>query len=400
VRQVVGDQKAAYVRVARRGVYHFDGMRATALAAPHGLSFVDATSIALGADHALWVAGPGWVCVRRNGKWQQVRIPADVSGAWRVIVADGAGAFVGSADGAVLALNRGAEFRASLGEGLPAPAVASLRPDGSGSAWFVSGGRVISANAADQRIAVENSPLDAEAVDFSPSGSLVVASRWTVSRKGENGWTDMTPDVGETDPAFASIFVDGRDMVWVGARSGALYRFDGEIWVRYARPLAVGSSLRDARAFPADDWALLGSSPMRNVAGSWSSFGGWDSSRVIVDVAVGPAGEWIAATKELVFRYDAARDRWQPFSAGAKQDSRATWPAPGAITSITFDAKGRLFVGTTDGFGCYADGKTRWWDVRDGIGGERVSDLAADGTTLWVGYGEDGLSAIPLANLR
>lgn len=400
VRQVVGDARGAYVRVARRGVFSFDGKRATALDGPRGVSLVDATSISLGVDHALWVAGPGWVCVRRGGKWQQVQLPADGPRSWHVIAADGAGAFAGSADGVVLALNRGAEFRVSLGAGLPAPAVASLRPDGRGSAWFVSGGRVVAANAAERRIAVENSPLDAEAVDFSPAGTLLVATRWTVSRKNESGWADMTPDVGERDPAFTSIVADGRDMIWVGARSGSLYRFDGEIWVRYAQPRAVAASLRDARAFPARDWALLGPAPMQNVAGSWSSFADWDSSGSVVDVAVSPTGEWVAATKDRLFRYDPARDGWQPMSGTPKPGARAVWDTPGAITSVTFDAGGRLFVGTTDGFGCFAGGKIRWWDVRDGIGGERVSDLAADATTLWVGYGEDGLSAIPLAALR
>jgi len=400
VRQVVGDARGAYVRISRRGVFSFDGKKATALDGPRGVSLVDATSISLGVDHALWVAGPGWVGVRRGGKWQQVQLPADGSRSWRVVTADGAGAFAGSADGVVLALNRGAEFRISLGAGLPAPTVASLRPDGRGSAWFVSGGRVVAANAAERRFAVENSPLDAEAVDFSPSGTLFVATRWTVSRKNESGWADMTPDVGERDPAFTSIVADGRDVVWVGARSGSLYRFDGEIWVRYARPQAVAASLRDARAFPARDWALLGPAPMQNVAGCWSSFAGWDSSGIVVDVAVSPTGEWVAATKDRLFRYDPARDGWQPMSGNPKPDARAVWDTPGAITSVTFDTGGRLFVGTTDGFGCFAGGKMRWWDVRDGIGGERVSDLAADATTLWVGYGEDGLSAIPLAALR
>jgi len=45
-------------------------------------------------------------------------------------------------------------------------------------------------------------------------------------------------------------------------------------------------------------------------------------------------------------------------------------------------------------------GATRWWNVTDGIGGERVNDLATDATALWVGYGDDGLSVIPLASLR
>src|SRR4029453_12623807 len=102
-RQVGGGERNAFVRVARRGVFRFDGKHATALAPPKGVSFVDANSIALGADHALWVAGPGWNCVWRANKWQSVPAPALD---WRVIVADGAGAFAGSADGVVTAIGR------------------------------------------------------------------------------------------------------------------------------------------------------------------------------------------------------------------------------------------------------------------------------------------------------
>jgi len=400
VRQVVGDARTAYVRIARRGIFQFDGHKGTELVAPRDMSFVDATSIALGADRALWVAGPGYVCVRRDGKWKRVETPAGINSAWSVVVADGAGAFVGSSGGVVLALNRGAEFRVTLGEGLPAPGVTSLRPDGQGNAWFVSGGRVVSADAKTRQVAVENSPLDVEAVDFSPAGGVVVASRWTVSRKGETGWTDLTPDVGEPDPAFTSVYADGGSIVWVGARSGALYRYDGEIWVRYAHSNVIVSALRDARAFPKDDWALLGPAPMRSVSGNWCTFAGWDSSRVVVDVAVSPGGEWFAATKDRLLRYDAKRDSWQPaHDNGAISPPRAGGVTP-QFTALAFDPSGRLFIGTTDGFGCFAGGTTRWWNITDGIGGERVSDIATDASALWVGYGDDGLSVIPLANLR
>lgn len=394
VRQVIGDARTAYVRIPRRGIFQFDGSKASEVDAPQGASFIDATSIALGADRALWVAGPGYVFVRRNGAFERINTPGDVTPSWRVIVADGAGAFVGSADGVVLAVNRGAAFRVSLGTGLPASTVASLRPDGRGNAWFVSGGRVLMASASERRVTVENSPMDAEAVDFSPAGGVLVASRWTVSRRNDAGWTDLAPNVGESDPAFTTVFADGRNVVWAGARSGALYRFDGEIWVRYSRAKTPAATVRDARAFPAADWALLGASPMRTSAGTWCRAAGWDSSCVAVDVAVSPSGEWFAATRDRLYRYDARHRAWT-----SATESKALVP-PGAFTAIAFDPAGRLFIGTTDGIGCYAGGAARWWNIVDGIGGERVSDLATDTSALWVGYGDDGLSVIPLPALR
>lgn len=395
-RQVVGDAQSAFVRIARRGIFRFDGKHASRVEGPRGLSFVDASSISLGADHALWVAGPGWVCVLRGGKWQSLQVPALD---WRVIVADGGGAFVGSSDGVVLALNRGAEFKLALGDGLPGPAVASLQPDGHGAAWFVSGGRVLNANATARSLSVEKSPPDAEAVEFSPAGTLFAACRWTVSRKDNSGWADMTPGLLDADPAFASVFVDDRNMVWVGSRSGGLYRYDGEIWVRYEQPLTNPEALRDARAYPDEDWALLGSMPVRGNDGSWGRFADWDSSGAMVDVARSPSGEWFAATRDRIFRYDAKSFTWVRMNP-AGGPSKAPWDTPAAITSIAFDPGGRLFIGTEDGFGCMGQGRLKWWNAADGIGGEWVNDLAADATTLWVGYGEDGFSAIPLADLR
>ncbi|HET6349428.1 MAG TPA: hypothetical protein VFH88_10145, partial [Candidatus Krumholzibacteria bacterium] len=399
--QVVGDAQTAYVRVACRGIFQFDGRHASAVDAPGGVSFVDAMSISLGPDHALWVAGPDWVVVRRNGKWLKVETPARPGARWHTIVADGAGAFVGSSDGVVFALNRGTQFNVSLGDGLPGADVASLRPDGNGSAWFVSGGRVVSASATAQRVAVEKAPLDAEAVEISPAGGLVVAGRWTVSRKNDAGWADMSPDIDEPDMAFASVFVDRQNMVWVGARSGALYRYDGEIWLRYAEPNVSTGPLRDVRAFRASDVVLLGSTPAQCVNGSWSRFSSWDSTATVVDLATDSNGDWFAATSDRVFRYDAAHGAWQSVGVdGASASARATWKTPAPITALSFDDAGRMFVGTTDGFGCITRGQARWWNAGDGIGGERVRDLATDGTTLWVGYGEDGMTAIPLAELR
>jgi ligand-binding sensor domain-containing protein len=394
-RQLAGDERAAYVRIARRGIFRFDGRHAQALDAP-GIPLRDAGSISLGADHALWVAGPGFVAVMRAGKWKKLQAPALD---WRVIVADGAGAFAGASDGTVIALNRGADFKLSLGDGLAGPSVVSIAPDGRGSAWFVCGGHVMSANAAARTVSVEKSPLDAEAVEFSPAGTVFAAGRWTVSRRDASGWTDVTPRLIDNDPAFASVFVDDQNMVWVGARSGALYRYDGEVWLRYEQPRFAAESVRDARSYPGSDWARVGSAPMIGHDGCWTRFADWDSSAVMVDMARSPGGDWIAASRDRLFRYDAKRAAWQPLGPQGST-SKAPWDTPAPITAIAFDPAGRLFIGTDDGFGVLVQGRLHWWSASDGTGGERVNDLAADAKTLWVGYADDGFSAFSLDDLR
>ena len=394
-RQVVGDDRTAFVRIARRGIFRFDGKHATELDDPKAVSLGDASSISLGADHTLWVAGDGYICALRANKWQTVQAPALD---WRVIVADGAGAFAGSSDGTVIALNRGGDFKLSLAEGLPGESVVSIAPDGHDSAWFVCDGRVLHAGLAAREVTVEKSPLDAEAVEFSPAGTVFAACRWTVNRRDQSGWTDVTPRLAATDPSFASVFVDDQNMVWVGARSGALYRYDGEIWLRYEQPWTTSGAVRDARAYPGSDWALVGSTPMVGHDGCWAGFADWDSSAAVVDMARTPAGDWVAATRDRVYRYDSKQGTWQ--AMGPAGPSKSPWDTPAPITAIEFDPAGRLFIGTEDGFGCLARGKLRWWNASGGIGGDCVSDLAADAKTLWVGYAEDGFSAFSLDDLR
>ena len=404
VRQVVGDGQNAYLRVARRGVYRFDGMRATPVEAPAEFPLADAASIALGADGTLWACGAGWVAMRRAGKWSRAPIgPADAAVRWRVVVADGAGAFVGSADGLVLAVGRGTTLRVRLGDGLPAPRVVSIRPDGRGGAWFVNGGRVVHADARSARVSVENTPLDAEAVEISPAGTVLAAGRWTVSQRAEGTWVDLAPSVVEMDPSFTAIAADPDGGLWVGARSGALYRFDRGVWLRYARSRGDGPAVLDARAYHDGSWALIARMPAEERGGVWNAFAGWDSSAAVVDVAASPKGEWVAATRRGLLRYDAQRRAWGVVGAGELVDARAAspaWAEGQRITAIAFDATGRLFVGTEAGIGWAEKTRGGWLSSRDGVGGAVVADLAADASGLWVGFASDGFSVIPLDKLR
>ena len=308
----VAPDGALYVLVSRLGIYRFDGKRATRLPTPDGISLGDALSMSVGADGSVWAAGQGWIAVRRNGQWKRAG-EGDGDSVWKTIVADGAGAFAGSNDGVVVAVSRGGPLRVDLGGGLPAPRVADIAPDGSGGAWLISGGYLVRADALARRFTVEETPPDVRAVTILPGGAVVAAGRWTVRQRGPRGWFDMRPDVLEADPAFTAASVDAGGALWIGTRSGTIYRFDGEVWLRIARGSQTmnGRGILDLRSAPGGTWAIGAGVPVRCVDGGVERFAGIDSSETVVDLERSPAGEWIAVTGKRVFVFDDAANAWR-----------------------------------------------------------------------------------------
>jgi ligand-binding sensor domain-containing protein len=401
VRAVVnGERNTFYLLIANHGVFRFDGSKAVALASPKGIRLRDANSISFGREGTLWVAGKGWVYARRGDKWTQAPITeADANADWRVIVADGAGAFAGSSDGRVLALGRGGTLRVQLPGGLPASRVQSLSPDGTGSAWFVCDGRLVHADAGSRSVTVLDTPTDVRAVDVSSSGEVWTAGRWTVRRRTGDVWLDARPDVVESDPAFTALTVDD-DGTWVGTRSGALYHFDGRIWLRHARASgSTGAALAEVAAAGPSVWSLAQGRAARSYDGGWKTYAGLDSG--VVDLTRTPGGMWVAATERRVFVFDESKGAWRhaPVPEWCAADGKELGPLRGHIRAIAFDSGGRLVLGTTEGVGLCGKQGVRWLTAADGLGGGEVADLAVDGERIWVGFVEDGVSVIATRGL-
>ena len=399
----IGSDGAVHVLVSRQGIYRFDGARAVALAPPAGISLRDALCISAGADGALWASGHGWVAVRRGTRWTRAA-GAGSDAVWRTVVADGSGAFAGSGDGTVVAIDRGSPFRVDLKGGLPAPRVTAIAPDGRGAAWFVSGGRVVRADAAARSAVVEDTPPDTRAVTIAADGSVIAAGRWTVRTRGPAGWSDMRPDVTDADPAFTAARVDRGGALWIGMRSGAIYRYDGDIWLRMARGSETldGRGIMDVRSAPGGTWAIGAGVPVRCVDGGVERFAGIDSSETVVDLERSPRGDWVAVTGTRLFVFDEAANVWRPREEARRGSERARSAAPagGTLTSIAFDASGAVFLGSTEGLGLVTAGGIRWLRAADGTGGGEVADLVVDDGRLWVGFAQDGLSVLPIERLR
>lgn len=399
---MAGERNAFYLLVANHGVFRFDGMHAIEVESPKGVSLRTAASISVGSDGALWAVGDGWVFVRRGGKWTRPQLPAqDAEARWRVVVADGAGAFVGSSDGRVLSIGRGSTFRVELPAGLPAPGVASLAPDGTGVAWCLSDGKLIRTDANTRGFVVEETPDDACSISISPSGDVWTAGRWTVHRRAGGAWVDVKPDVVETDPAFTALVVDDMG-AWVGTRTGALYRFDGELWLRLARPSSTTRGAIERIGATGDGaWAVAGGRTARCVDGGWSRYPGIDSAATVVDLARGPNGVWVAATEKRVLVFDPVAGNWRdaPLREWNSAGADGLSPLRGRIRAVAFDGRGRLVLGTTEGVGLCGPSGVRWLTAADGIGGGGVADLAVDGDRLWIAFAEDGVSVFSTRGL-
>lgn len=396
---VPGERNSFYLLIANHGVYRFDGMHAVEVESPAGVRLRDAASISFGTDGTLWAVGDGWVFARRGGKWTRSPVPSsDANARWRVVVADGVGAFVGSSDGRVVALGRGGAFRVALPGGLPAPRVQSLAPDGKGRAWLVCDGSLIRLDATARTFVAEDTPRDVRAIAVSPSGEAWTAGRWTVRRQVGDAWVDVRPDVVEGDPAYTSLFVDEMG-AWVGTRTGALYRYDGTMWLRLARASSsTAGAIADVRAADSGAWAIAGGRPARSHDGGWRRYAGIDSGSTVVDFARGPGDTWVVATEARMFSFDEAKGAWVP-AREWNSGPGGLGPLRGRIRAIAFDPHGRLVVGTTEGVALCSPKGVRWLGAADGIGGGEVADLAIDGDRLWIGFAEDGVSVISTREL-
>jgi ligand-binding sensor domain-containing protein len=388
------DRKTFYLLVANHGVFRFDGAHAAEVKSPPDVRLRDAIAISAGSDGTLWAVGDGWIYARRGTKWSRVTPPdEDRNARWTIVIADGAGAFVGSSDGRVLALNRGGALRVVLPAGLPAARVESIAADGSGAAWFVCDGRLVHADATARQFGTDDVPSDVRAIALSPDGEVWTAGRWSVRRRAAEGWVDTHPDVVEPDPSFTALVVDGAG-VWVGTAAGALYHYDGGVWLRMAR--ASGSRVDEIRAAEESAWSLRQGRLYRSEDGRWRHYAGVDSAAAVVDVARSPAGTWVAATETKLYAFDESKRAWTPAREWSTSGPDAL---RGRMRALSFDAEGRLIVGTTEGVALWSAKNVRWLTAGDGIGGGHVADLAVDGDRLWIGFAEDGVSVISLRGL-
>jgi ligand-binding sensor domain-containing protein len=389
-----------FLLVGGYGVYSFDGERARRLTRSGLFPEDDVSTIAVDSSGHLWAAGRyGGLAVYRSGYWTALH-ETDVSLAgerWRCAYASPQGAvYFGARGGTVLAVEGENLSRIRMPIGLAAPDAYGFAGADAGAVWFASGGRVLRADTAGT-VADDGGPDGVNALARSPGGELWVASRWSVYRRSASGYEPIAVDTRERDPSFVSICWGRDGNLWVGLRSGAIYRHDGGIWMRMAD---AGECFEGAVASLApgertEVWAVGGGSCARFAAGGWRTFPA-DSfaGERVRDVVPTRSGATVATVGGL---WELADDGCRRL--GFTLDGGPPFPSGVEPLCLARDGAGRWYVGTTAGVLAVEGERARHYGVRSGLG-EPVLDVFVESDRfLWIGFERDGVARVPLESL-
>jgi ligand-binding sensor domain-containing protein len=404
VRAILPGSDRIYLLVGVGGVYRFGGDRAARMSPQGVLPGDDIAALTLDDRDVLWAAGRfGGLAVYQGGRWKRFgEEDADVNAArWRCAYADGeGGVFFGSADGLVVVIRDNNLRKIHIPQELPSGSVRSIVGVG-GDVFFLCGENVVRAPGSLSDVAVEDAPEGLVSLAASDSG-LWAAGRWGIFRRTPEGYREALGVTRVAEPAFTALCFDGRGRAWAALRSGAIVRYDGEIWLRMAEPVEVFNGPIDGLAAGGGGvWAWSRRGVARYDGSAWSvsppdSFGGAE----VCDLAVSPQGGVVAATAERVWLFRADTSGWRAVGFGSGSEGAYVFPRRRAVRCLAFDADGYLYVGTEDGLAAVRDDGLHWFGADEGLGGRAVAAVyAGDGDALWVGFRTDGLTRVPVKSL-
>lgn len=392
-----------YVLVAGRGVYLFDGRRGREVSARGFFREDDVAGIAVTGAGTLWAAGRyGRVARYRDGVWTPVgEGDKDIANThWRCVHVGRSGiVYFGSSDGLVAAADERNIRKVSVPSGLPNGRIGPAAEDPMGRKYIAVGTYLLSIKDDVSGFTVEKDFGSVLAIAISPDSVVWVNGRWGLYRKEKepDRWVEVDPDIDPRPPLFRSLAFDSSGHLWAGAESGEIFRFDGDVWVRWADRgelcgAAVERLIIDRRGTV---WALSGSGVYALDGSGWVRFeaGRFDSTGV-VDLTADPSGNPVVVTPRRLWRF-TENGGWQPVPIATPAD-------PGEYRGIGFDRRGRSYLVTEKGIALVDGdgGSGRWLGSEDGLRGREVTSILLDGDGfLWVGFRRDGISRILLENL-
>lgn len=307
-------------------------------------------SAVMGQDGSLWVGTRnGGVSRRKDGKWTELDASSGLShDDVRDLHVDAEGGLWVCTNGGGINLVRQRWFDVfGLAEGLGRHVTTALACDGAGRILAgTDGGGVRVFNGRRFEGAITPPALTDPFVwslSAQPSGELWIGT----FREGVLRWKDgpigpPSHEIGLEDGWIPVQMRDRKGVVWVGARSGAVYRFVG------GRFELVRPAGRDRVAAVT---ALLE-----------------DRSGTI----------WMATAGEGLWRFRS--ERWEP--CGREQGLEAT-----GVMALCEDRAGRLWVGTSGlGLAMFEGDRCSTWHTRQGIACDSVLQILDDDRgNLWLG---------------
>jgi len=393
------------ILIGGRGVFRFDGVRARRLGEDGTFPEDEVTTFVHDAAGVLWAAGRyGVIAYFANGFWNAFA-SADHSALLHPWRSAGAGpdgdVYFGATDGTIVQIEDGALKRISVHSGLPYGRVDAVLAGNRQKLWMVSGARV-GIVAADGSIRFIRGLRDVADMTRGPGGVVWVCSRWGVFRMDEDIPVELSVDIREKDAGYCALAFDTRGDLWILLASGAVYRFDGEIWLR-----AGTSGLDDATRLIADAsggiW-LYGARTdslacERFYAGRTErlgvrSFGG---SRP-VDMALSPGGVLGAVSPHSFFAFDGSTGAWRTVVANDTHAAAVPVHAPAGdrFRAVAFDERGTAYLACDRALGRIEHGVLVWNQPGHRMGGADVRDLAVDGSGhVWIAFERDGLAGYP-----
>ena len=404
VRRMFELDGAYYLLVGVGGVYRFRGGRAADLSPRGVLPADDIADMTLDSRGLLWVVGRfGGIAVRQSGNWKRVSEGerAVNEAPWRSAWSDDAGGVFFGADGGLIASIRDNildMFR--IPTRFPSGAVRELTPSPAGI--FATSGTSIVTVDSTLSVSVDETPPGIKALATDGNGDLWAAGRWGIYQRHEGRYTEFVHDILEPEPSFTALCFDGGGRLWTALRSGAVYRYDGEVWLRMGEPAEVlGGAVDGLRVSGLDVWAFSGAGVARYDPRAWALFSADSLGGPVVDLAIGPGGAVVAATADRLWLFRADSDDWQPVSVAGGGNVRPFRAPPSrAIRRVTFDPDGNIYLGTSGGLALIGPAGVRWLGPADGIGGRAVADVLVDDRgALWIGFGSDGLTRVPVKSL-
>jgi ligand-binding sensor domain-containing protein len=345
--------------------------------------------------------------VYQGGNWKRIGQgqPKIDDARWRCAYAagDDAGVFFGSADGRVAVVRDNVLRTIDVPAELPSGRVRGLVRADDG-VFCLSGPGVVHVDSSVTTVTVDDSPPGTDAIAVDAGGELWTVGRWGIHQRHDGSYTEFRHDLFSTvEPAFTAVVFDPANRMWTAVRTGAVFRYDGELWVKMGESEEVlGGPVDGLRAGDAGTvWAFSDVGVSRFDGREWTTFPADSLGGAVVDVALGPAGAVVAATRSRLwlFREDSAG--WQPVSIAGSADVRPfVAPRSRAINRVVFDADGHMILGTDAGLALVGPGGVRWLGAADGIGGGAVIDLLVDpDRALWLGFRSDGVARIPWKSL-